>query len=640
MKKVLIFSLLIAFSVLCGVGYALASEAIMESASAVSYTMVVDSGVVRPDLLPGGYANITHLSDSLTPSQALALDDGYYYTGSGTAGILQGGAAGATFCNLSAGSYLYVVFSFDSAGYYSFTTMYENSYSGSFLSCYYVNSSSFSQWNSLNIGADVFVGQNFVSFWSSYQTGVNKFVFMIYRSDYSISFVNAKVEKVPNYPQTRQSSFSGFILPGTTYDDGGTIPDEPVDPEVDPYENWDGVVRANLLRNSSDFENTNYWTKTFTSATIEVSNGKLDLKPYVSDYSFSNTSTRRYYDEDTFLTVSLYVDSLYGDGDATLSVSNVSATLISESNTLTTGINYFVYQLDAGGEPRLSINLTSGTGLVFSWAKMELGSLFTGYVTNLDDYYNYAYRQGYLAAVNETSVSSLETTAEYDTTSHTYSGSIGWRDFGINNALELTYYSWSLISYYFLEKDYPVLYSDFSVNVDYPNDYSLTYVTITISNSLTPSNDTANITVVLYGNDYIARFQDHNYFPPVSDIPYDPTDNPDWYKLNISCKVNNEVYIEGVRSAAEAVGYDNGYTDGYDTGYTDGERTGFNDGVVHSNDYSWRGLFSALIGVPISAIMSVFNFEILGFNMLNLLQTVVMVSLFLFVIKSILGKVH
>ena len=107
---------------------------------------------------------------------------------------------------------------------------------------------------------------------------------------------------------------------------------------------------------------------------------------------------------------------------------------------------------------------------------------------------------------------------------------------------------------------------------------------------------------------------------------------------------DNEYYNQGY-TAGSSIGYGNGYnsgvTDGYNEGYSEGNRVGYqqglSNGLANANDYSFFGLIGAVIDAPIQYLSSLFNFNILGFNMLAFITSLFTVCLIIWIVKMLLG---
>lgn len=99
-------------------------------------------------------------------------------------------------------------------------------------------------------------------------------------------------------------------------------------------------------------------------------------------------------------------------------------------------------------------------------------------------------------------------------------------------------------------------------------------------------------------------------------------------------------------------GYNNGYQDAregfeeeksgiYDSGFEQGKLAGYNDGYNAgkdvSNNYTFLGLIGAVFDAPIEAFKGLFNFEILGTNMLGFVLALLTLSVIIVIIKIALG---
>lgn len=98
----------------------------------------------------------------------------------------------------------------------------------------------------------------------------------------------------------------------------------------------------------------------------------------------------------------------------------------------------------------------------------------------------------------------------------------------------------------------------------------------------------------------------------------------DWLTYAYTYYSDTPIYSDGF-----SAGYDSGYDKGYASGAFDGYNqatnrvntssasyvAGYNAGIASTTDYSFTGLLSAVIDVPLQAFTSLFNFEILGVNM-------------------------
>lgn len=81
-------------------------------------------------------------------------------------------------------------------------------------------------------------------------------------------------------------------------------------------------------------------------------------------------------------------------------------------------------------------------------------------------------------------------------------------------------------------------------------------------------------------------------------------------------------YNDGYKLGLD-IGYQNGFNEGNSSGYesgfsagnTSGYNTGFSAGVASANDYTFLGLFGAVLDAPISAIRGLLGFDVFGVNL-------------------------
>ncbi len=95
---------------------------------------------------------------------------------------------------------------------------------------------------------------------------------------------------------------------------------------------------------------------------------------------------------------------------------------------------------------------------------------------------------------------------------------------------------------------------------------------------------------------------------------------------------SNYGYTSGF-NAGKTSGYDNGYNVGLSAGYDNG----YNNGVNDSNVYTFNNLFGAVIDAPIKAFSGLFNFNLLGVNLLGFITGLFTLAILIFIIKLMLG---
>lgn len=115
------------------------------------------------------------------------------------------------------------------------------------------------------------------------------------------------------------------------------------------------------------------------------------------------------------------------------------------------------------------------------------------------------------------------------------------------------------------------------------------------------------------------RWTDRTYY-----MATDFTDN-EYFVLG-----KKEGYIQGKNEYINS-----GYDDGYKNGFSEGKTAGYNEGVQDANDYSFLGLFTAVVDAPIQALSSLFNFEILGVNLLSFVTAVFTVCIIILIVKLV-----
>lgn len=101
--------------------------------------------------------------------------------------------------------------------------------------------------------------------------------------------------------------------------------------------------------------------------------------------------------------------------------------------------------------------------------------------------------------------------------------------------------------------------------------------------------------------------------------------------------IYNEGYSDGYSEGLD-VGESNGYNSGYNSGYNVGFGNGRNEGIQNANNYSFLGLFGAMIDAPLNGLRSLFNFEFLGINLLSFITSLLTIALITFVIKKLMGR--
>lgn len=90
------------------------------------------------------------------------------------------------------------------------------------------------------------------------------------------------------------------------------------------------------------------------------------------------------------------------------------------------------------------------------------------------------------------------------------------------------------------------------------------------------------------------------------------------------------------------------YNNGYNKGYTNGKNAGYSqgkiDGAKNANDYSFLGLFTAVIDAPIQVLLSVFQIgtnaenDFFGINLANLIQMLFTLMVIILIVKFVMSR--
>lgn len=109
----------------------------------------------------------------------------------------------------------------------------------------------------------------------------------------------------------------------------------------------------------------------------------------------------------------------------------------------------------------------------------------------------------------------------------------------------------------------------------------------------------------------------------------------------------NSGYTQGY-SEGSTEGFDKGNAlgveTGYENGYSEGQHYGYNIGYERgkydseASDYTFLGLFGAIIDAPLNAFKSMFDFEIFGVNMTGFFLSLFSIAVILVVVKLLIGR--
>ena len=122
------------------------------------------------------------------------------------------------------------------------------------------------------------------------------------------------------------------------------------------------------------------------------------------------------------------------------------------------------------------------------------------------------------------------------------------------------------------------------------------------------------------------------------------------FKLNsISLIFANIDYLHNIgvsSNISNTVSYENGFNDGinsvdtdkyFNNGFTAGYNSGKHDGIASANDYSFISLFGAIFDAPVKAFTSLFNFNLLGVNILSLITALFTLCVIVVIIRFCFG---
>ena len=111
------------------------------------------------------------------------------------------------------------------------------------------------------------------------------------------------------------------------------------------------------------------------------------------------------------------------------------------------------------------------------------------------------------------------------------------------------------------------------------------------------------------------------------------------YYLNSTPYLNNNDYYQNGLKNGYDVGYADGEYDGYSEGFSQGKSEGFNNGYNQGLESSERlgfpALITSVIDVPVKVFTSLFNFEILGVNILTFVTSLLSIALILAIVRKV-----
>ena len=166
-------------------------------------------------------------------------------------------------------------------------------------------------------------------------------------------------------------------------------------------------------------------------------------------------------------------------------------------------------------------------------------------------------------------------------------------------------------------------------------------------------NYSDTVSYSLYSNSSIVNssLSSSNYTIRFSFDDSEGTSSQNYIDFIIPCNVRDSALLPSDNSVFDTRYFglnNNAYQNGYFNGLNDANRdkdklvknaynNGFNDGIKKGNDYSFLGLMSAVIDVPIKAFTSLLNFEILGINLSAFMFGLLTLALIIFIVKLFVG---
>ena len=115
-----------------------------------------------------------------------------------------------------------------------------------------------------------------------------------------------------------------------------------------------------------------------------------------------------------------------------------------------------------------------------------------------------------------------------------------------------------------------------------------------------------------------------------------------WLYNGTSLDISDGAYGYSLATSYRFRNYNVAYNDGYNGGYAQGRRDGYiigyNDGhEVDPENYSFYGLITSVIDVPVNAIISLLDFNVLGVNLSSFFFSILTVCVAIFIIRMILA---
>lgn len=103
---------------------------------------------------------------------------------------------------------------------------------------------------------------------------------------------------------------------------------------------------------------------------------------------------------------------------------------------------------------------------------------------------------------------------------------------------------------------------------------------------------------------------------------------------------DNDFYDAGYMNGYDAgnlAGQSTGYNNGYSVGDRVGYNRGYDAGINAGTQYSFSSLLTAVIDAPVHVFIDLLNFEIMGYNLLNLVVGLLTFAIIVLILKLVLG---
>lgn len=129
-------------------------------------------------------------------------------------------------------------------------------------------------------------------------------------------------------------------------------------------------------------------------------------------------------------------------------------------------------------------------------------------------------------------------------------------------------------------------------------------------------------------------------------LPIAYTGTVDVPSKNVLCWNKRIYYLDNVvvgsndynagYNAGFNVGSSAGYTQGFDAGRASGYTQGYADGLSANNDFTFLGLLGAVVDAPLKVFTNLFNFDILGFNLLDFFTGMFTLAIIIWLVRLLL----